>query len=381
MKVLHIANWYPNPWSAIEGNFIRDQIRLFTKEVPGQAVVVKVRHDRDFLLRPRILDLGEGVTGYFVLTRLSEGGRAAAWLTTILLLWVLIKYQAWRYSALHFHIANPLLRNVSLWSWFVRRPILISEHWSAYHDNFYLPSDSPALAPLRRPFAHRFPVLAVSNALLNDIRKFSGRDDFPAHVIPNIVPLHGTSQNTTEPPLLFAVNNWVAIKDPFPMLEGLASAAADGHEFSLVIGGAGPLIERMEAFVQGSALAGRTNFLGWMTKVEISEELAKANGYLFSSRYETFSIACAEALGAGVPLIGPRLEAIAEYAGPDEWVQVSNRDENNWADAVVGFLQRNKAAEFDPAAIAARAEKQFNPSVIRQRYREAISQTLSEDVQ
>ena len=64
MKVLHIANWYPNPWSAIEGNFIRDQIRLFTKEVPGQAVVVKVRHDRDFLLRPRILDVVRSLIGY-----------------------------------------------------------------------------------------------------------------------------------------------------------------------------------------------------------------------------------------------------------------------------------------------------------------------------
>jgi hypothetical protein len=43
VRILHIANWYPNPWDSIEGNFVRDQIEVFRQEIPGEVVVVQVR--------------------------------------------------------------------------------------------------------------------------------------------------------------------------------------------------------------------------------------------------------------------------------------------------------------------------------------------------
>lgn len=377
MRILHIANWYPTPWNDIAGNFVRDHVRLFRAEIPGDAVVVEVRHDPKAWLRLRRLDLGDGVRGYFLLTRLNAG-KVTEWLSAVMMLTVLLLHRAWRYDALHIHIAYPLAVHAWLWRWLIRGPVLLSEHWSAYHDNFSLPENSSALEFIRRPFKYGFPVLTVSKTLLADIQKFAGRSEFPGYVIPNLVPLHGAPRKRNETPTLFAVNIWREIKEPLPMLEGLAAAAESGADFRLVLGGFGELLPAMKEFVAGSALAGRTHFPGKMTKAEIARALADADANLFSSRYETFSVACAEALGAGVPLIGPHLDAIAEYAGPDDWVRVESRNADGWTEAVTGFVARHAAGDFDGAAIAARAEARFAPEAICARYRDVMAQILPE---
>ena len=374
-RILHIANWYPNPWDEIEGNFVRDHIKVFNEVSEGTTIVVQVRQQDGVLLNWKRLKLNPGVWGYFLFTRFSPGKITEA-MTALLLLFALFRSRVWRFDVLHFHIAYPLLALVRWWHWLVRKPVLITEHWTAYHFNFNLPENAKGLHGLRRPFERGFPVLAVSQALLNDIRKFARRDDFPGYVIPNVVPLHGAHNNRNPAPVLFSVMRWVPRKNPMPMLEGLARAAAAGEHFELVLGGFGEMIEPMKAFVAQSELAGRTRFLGKMTKQQIARQLATSDGYLFNSNYETFSVACAEALGAGVPLIGPPLSAIAEYAGPDDWQQVETRDAKGWEEAVRSFLSKYHRAEFDSKAIAKRAEDHFAPMVLRAGYAAVLDEAL-----
>jgi glycosyltransferase involved in cell wall biosynthesis len=268
------------------------------------------------------------------------------------------------------------LIHVRFWYWLFRKPIIISEHWSAYHFSFYLPDGSRALAALRRPFQRNFPVLAVSQALLQDIRSFAGREDFRGYVISNVVPIHGASQPRNRLPLLFCVSRWVDIKDPMPMLAGLAQALAEGAQFELVIGGFGELMEGMCTFVANSELATCTRIRGEMTKAEIAEQLRSTDGFIFNSLYETFSVSAAEALGAGVPLIGPYVPAIAEYAGQSDWQVVDSRDANGWSASTRLFLGRIAEGGFDRQAIAARAATRFSPEAIRASYREVLFDTL-----
>jgi glycosyltransferase involved in cell wall biosynthesis len=313
-----------------------------------------------------------GARGYILYAPLRQGSKVLECLSTLLLLGMLLRERAWRFNALHFHIAYPLLMQSKLWRWIFRKPIVISEHWSAYHYNFYLPEGARALKHMRRTFKQGDPVLAVSQALLDDIRAFAERDDFKGYVLPNVVPLHGATAGQRDVPVLFAVNRWVSVKNPMPMLEGLQRAAQGGQEFTLVLGGYGNLIEEMTAFVEASALRGRTRFTGKMSKPEISAQLAVSDGYLFSSDYETFSIACAEALGAGLPLVGPNIPAIAEYAGPEDWVLVTARSAEAWQEAIMAFVEKWARGGWDSVAIVRRAEAQFSSSRLREGYRAAM---------
>lgn len=371
MTILHVASWYPNPWESIEGNFVRDQIRVFAQDLPAKTVVVQVRPTSGVWPRLARRVLEDGARGYFLLAPVRPG-KVMELLSTLLLVAVLLRERAWRFEALHFHIAYPLLLHSRFWRWMFRKPILISEHWSAYHSNFYLPETSRALRTLRAPFRQGYPVFAVSESLLDDIRRFAQTDDFRSFVIPNVVPLHGPAARRREVPVLFAVSRWVPIKNPLPMLEGLNQAALAGHDFKLVIGGYGETIGVMTAFVDNSALRGRTTFAGKMTKPQIAAQLAQSDGYLFSSDYETFSIACAEALGAGVPLIGPYISSIAEYAGPDDWVEVPARNAEGWQAATLSFVERWRHDGWNSAVIAQRAAQRFSETVLRARYRQAM---------
>ena len=374
--ILHIASWYPGPWDSIEGNFIRDQIAVFREALPAEVVVVQVRPTPRRWPRFSRPQLEGGARGYILHAPVRPGSKPLEWLSTLLLVMVLLRERAWRFEALHFHIAYPLLMHSRLWRRIFRRPIVISEHWSAYHYKFHLPEGSRALDHMRRPFQQDFPVLAVSDALLADIRSFAQRDDLRGFVLPNVVPLHGAAESAREvpnpTPMLFAVNRWVSVKNPMPMLDGLHRAAEAGQAFTLVLGGYGDLIEEMTDFVEASALRGRTRFMGKMTKPQIAAQLAQSDGYLFSSDYETFSIACAEALGAGVPLIGPPIPAIAEYAGPQDRVEVVSRTPEAWQAAITDFTGTWARGGWDRAAIARRAEAQFSPSRLRDGYRAAM---------
>ena len=208
--------------------------------------------------------------------------------------------------------------------------------------------------------------------MLSDIRNFSQRNDFKGFIIPNVVPLHGATECVRDVPTLFAVNRWVRVKNPMPMLEGLNFAAEAGLDFNLVIGGYGNQLEEMKDFVKRSGLHARTRFMGKMSKPEIGDQLSVSDGYLFSSDYETFSIACAEALGAGVPLIGPDIPAIAEYAGPEDRIVVGTRTPEAWEVAIKAFVERWARDGWDRAGIAHRASERFAKSRLRSDYLAAM---------
>lgn len=371
-RVLHIASWYPNPWDDVEGNFVRDQIAIFKKEKPAETIVVQVRPaSRSWPRFTRALLEGDA-RAYILQAPLKPGSRLLEWISTLLLIAVLLRERAWRFQALHFHIAYPLLIHFWLWRPIIRVPIFVSEHWTAYHFNFFLPCGSAALKRIKAIFHQGFPVFAVSEALLCDIREFAKGSEFKGFVLPNVVALHGAREREVRVPTLFVVNVWRRMKNPMPMLEGLNRAAEAGEDFNLVIGGYGELIEEMSTYIEGSRLQGRTSFTGKLNKPEIANYLANSDGYLFSSNYETFSIACAEALGAGVPLIGPHISAITEYAGPEVHVEVAGYTPEAWHEAIVQFIARWRRGEWDRSAIARGAEQAFSEDRLRADYRTAM---------
>src|SRR5690606_18850816 len=89
--------------------------------------------------------------------------------TFMQLIWLGIRFRERirNVDVINFHIAYPSLVFWKLLKPLFRRPVVITEHWSGYHFNFGV------CRPLRRImgiFSHNIPVIAVSQALGNDIR-------------------------------------------------------------------------------------------------------------------------------------------------------------------------------------------------------------------
>lgn len=371
-KVLHITNWYPNKWNDVEALFVKEQFNLFSEVTAAKLLHVEVRHSRGWF-RYRRVKYSDDETGYYILTKITTF-RIIEVLSTLLLFWALFQNKANRYDKLHFHIAYPLLTYYHIWKKFLRVPVIISEHWSAYHYNFYMPKETKKLNRIKNIFHQGLPLITVSKALLEDIETFAGTDKFPSYVIPNVIDLetyqYKAIDERTEKLVFFSVNLWRSIKNPFPMLDAFSKLVESHIDFELRIGGYGPILEEMQAYVTKKGLDAQVVFLGKLYKDEIALEMNQADAYLFSSKYETFSAVCAQALCCGCPLIGPKIPAILEYAGSKEMITLDKNSERAWIEAINSFKERYKY--FDRQQISNDARMFLSYKKIRALYKEVI---------
>ena len=149
-KVLHITNWYPNKWNDLEALFIKEQFDLFSEVSDSRLLHVQVRDDERWFGYEKV-EYSERETGYYISTRIKTF-RIIEILTTLLLLWALFRNRARQYDLLHFHIAYPLLTYYHIWKKFIKVPVIISEHWSAFHFNFYMPRETNKLDRMKNIF-------------------------------------------------------------------------------------------------------------------------------------------------------------------------------------------------------------------------------------
>jgi len=371
-RVLHITNWYPHKWNDVEALFVKEQFDLFSEVTDAKLLHVEVRQGNHWFKYEKI-EYSEKETGYYLLTKIKTF-RIIEILSTFLLLWALFQNKVKKYDLLHFHIAYPLLTYYHIWKKFIKVPIIISEHWSAYHYNFFMPKETTKLERMKNIFRQSLPLITVSKALLNDIQTFAGTKEFPSYVVPNVIDLdiyHYRSVKWEKTrPVFFIVNFWRTIKNPFPMLEAFASLSKQNIPFELRIGGYGPILDEMKQFVADHGVEANTVFLGKLYKETIAEEMNVADAYLFSSDYETFSAVCAQALSCGCPLIGPPLTAIMEYAGDEEMISLKANDQAGWIEAIDTFL-KNKDC-YIHEKIAQKAKAFLSHESIQNQYRAIV---------
>ena len=115
----------------------------------------------------------------------------------------------------------------------------------------------------------------------------------------------------------------------------------------LVIAGDGPERARLEALA-----AGQVRFAGNVSDAELARLRRGASLALAPSRSaETFGLAAAEAMAAGLPVVAPRVGALPDLV-PEEWL-VAPGDAEALADAIT--LVRGAGAAADVALARARA--------------------------
>jgi len=368
-KILHITNWYPNLWDNLDGVFVKEQYKVFSEVTEGHLIHVQVRKSNKYI-KYEYMKYSKNEEAYYLLTKIKST-KLIEILTTLLLLWVLIKSKYKEYDLIHFHIAYPLLVYYHIWKRIIKKPILISEHWSAYHFNFYLAQGSKKLKKIKRIFQQQIPIITVSHTLGKDIQLFSNSYDFPLYVIPNIINekifyLRDIPKNDIV--TFFIVNYWNAIKNPFPVLKAFAKVKLP---YILKIGGYGDLYGELKLFTQKYKMENKVIFLEKMTSEEIRDTMNESDMYLYTSHYETFSIICVEALFCGVPIMGPKLEAILEYTDKENSIYVEKNEEEYWLDVLNSYLK--KQPSFSRFDISKKSQIMFSNKSIKSKYLRCIN--------
>lgn len=96
------------------------------------------------------------------------------------------------------------------------------------------------------------------------------------------------------------------------------SSRFKNEEVSLKIGGVGPDLLKLKNLARDLGISHQVFFLGHLSRVDVVQEMRRANCFVLSSNYETFGVVLIEALASGLPLIATRC------GGPEDIVNAGN---------------------------------------------------------
>lgn len=362
LRILHLCGWYPHAWGPRDSPFIKRHIDALSPHAENTVWHIEVRPGP---LRFSSRSLHAHRT---CMARIpTQRWLLVEWMTTALVWWMLsLHFRRGRFDLVNLHIAYPLGLHTQALLKRLGLPLVITEHWSAYHYSFN--STSPGLERIRRIFRHGLPLITVSRSLEQDIERFSGTPQRWVHHVDNVAdtavfrPAAGTA--VVEGRFL-AIAGWRPPKRPDVLLDAVKLLQAAGRHATLRIAGDGPLLQALLGRIEVEGLSEHVELLGHCTPERLAEELRSAHALLHPSDHETYSVVCVEALSTGTPVIASAVGGIPEYLTAERGALVPHNDPKEWAATVdkewerlLGMdrqaLSRSLADRVSPEAVGAR---------------------------
>jgi glycosyltransferase involved in cell wall biosynthesis len=96
---------------------------------------------------------------------------------------------------------------------------------------------------------------------------------------------------------------------------------------------------------------------------EMAREYSNADCFALASRCETFGVAYAEAMAAGLPVIATRCGGPEDFVNSNCGLLVKTDDDEAMAEAMADMVSNSKS-RYSPSAIRAQVESSFAPEVI-----------------
>jgi len=329
---------------------------------------IEVRNEKNSFFCFHIGQTGQE-ENYLILTTFIRRWKIIESLTLVLLVLLRIRLGSRWWDVVNVHVAYPILRFPRFFRFLFGKQVVITEHWSAYHSCFHLPKGNPGRRRIEQIFHQHIPVVAVSQALMNDILCFAGTNTFPRYIVPNVVDPK-VFHPLTRPPVnsgrvFLMVGSWAPIKQPLLAIAAFAGVVKQFPSARLRVVGAGAQFKAMQEFVSNHNLEDQIILLGPLSKAAVANEMQQADCFLHPSDYETFSVVCAEALCCGLPVIASNVGGIPEFLNETNGFLLENTEEE-WESALLEFIKGDSI--WDRQKISAQASSRFNPHAVAKQF-------------
>jgi glycosyltransferase involved in cell wall biosynthesis len=328
MRVLHITNWYPTVEQPMKAIWIKQHIDALEEFCSNHVYHVEVEPADEYSFKffensnnRKTYRVKLPTRRFFIIEIISA----------FLLFYILLfKIRLKNYDLINFHIAYPLLTYWWIIKKMIKVPVVITEHWSAYHFNFGLPP-SVRLSRIRRIFKQGIPLIAVSEALANDIKHFS-KANFPTHIVPNIVDdlVYFADDSCLRQNFFFMVSQWKWPKQPITIFEAFKEFTKIEPDFKLKVGGYGPDYPLLKTWIEENKMNRSIELLGTLQAQEIARFFRHCRAFLQCTEYETFSVVCAEAVSCHTPLVVSRVGGIQEVVKTGEGIYIDSNEPSPW---------------------------------------------------
>jgi|GEM_PF-2319878 glycosyltransferase involved in cell wall biosynthesis len=241
----------------------------------------------------------------------------------------------------------------------INKPLVLTEHWSK--TTKFL--SSHLLSYLgRSAFNYATKVTFVSKWLQSEVCEVVPMLAEKSVIVPNVVDSHlfHYAEKIYKPgmPIRFitVASSWNADRDLYLIVNSLEQLVRQsGKSLELVIIGGGILYDEIKTLKWSYPII----FGGFQTRQEIASHLNHAHYFLFSSKFETFSVVTAEALVTGTPVLVSDVAALPELVKQGYGLTTPNTIEG-WTAA----LEKLIGTHFETDKIAAESSEYFNADKI-----------------
>jgi glycosyltransferase involved in cell wall biosynthesis len=135
------------------------------------------------------------------------------------------------------------------------------------------------------------------------------------------------------------------------------------EDFHIAIGGDGSERRHLEHIARDSRLGDHVEFLGLLDRFQVRALLQRADAFVLPSLGETFSLAVAEAMACGKPVVATRCGGPEFVVGPDDGILVAPGDPDALASGMRAVC--DATGKWSPAAIRHSVESRFGPAAFR----------------
>lgn len=179
--------------------------------------------------------------------------------------------------------------------------------------------------------------------------------------------------------IVFALGRLVSYKG-FPFLVNAAKYLE--NDFMILIGGIGPLYNKLERQILDEGLSDKVKLLGFVPEEELADYYGACDVFCLSSIYKTeaFGMVMLEAMSCGKPIVATNIEGSGVpwvnqhgYSG----LNVTPQDAHAIADAILQITKTEKVYSMFSQNSRKRYESIFTPQSVLPEYRKMYSELLN----
>ena len=240
-------------------------------------------------------------------------------------------------------------------------PLVGLEHWSVL-----MREQLPVVIDRRgrKAYSHVDKLLAVSKALSDSLgRKFGVDAEVVNNMLgPEFLGYTHEAKRFAGGVHFIAIGSLLPIKRYDLLVKAFAESGLSKKDCSLSIVGEGPERQLLDKIIEEYRIQESVHLLGRKRKEEIVQALRESDVFVVSSRSETFSVVCIEAMSQGLPCIATRCGGPEEIVTEQDGVLINPEDQEEMEHALLYMFDNH--SRYDRDDISSRCLKRFSPNVI-----------------
>jgi len=370
-NVLFIPAWYPTAENPVTADFIRQHARAAS--LFDNVAVLRVTSDSPAPGGGR-LSWREEQDGPIRTIRMRVPPVKGSSFLGILAGYQRLRWRGYRPDVVHayvYHAGVP----AALISKLYRVPLVVTEMWTGFPMKELTRF---GIVKAKIAFESAAFVCPISTSLQRAIADYGIKARFK--IVPCTVDTEAFRPKTAQPEDETKGLVYIAFLDQPRkglnfLLEALRDLSRRRHDFHLHVVGDGPRRAEYEGMATDLGVRDSVTFHGRIEREDIVQLLHRSHLFVLPSLFENFSVATAEAIATGTPVVATRCGGPEDFVTDEVGLTVPPGDVTALTEAINWMLDHCR--EFDPAALSAYARAPDRPRAVGRQLHEVYQDAVS----